>query len=97
MIGASMLWVGWFGFNGGSALGAGQGLMAPLVTHLAASIGALSWMVIEWMWFGRRPSLVGIVTGMAKACHCDTGFGVYRCAGGRYPRPCWRGDLLSGG
>lgn len=64
MIGASMLWVGWFGFNGGSALGAGQGAgMALLVTHLAASIGALSWMVIEWMRFG-RPSLVGIVTGM---------------------------------
>ena len=64
MIGASMLWIGWFGFNGGSALGAGQSAgMAILVTHIAASVGALSWMVIEWMRFG-RPSLVGIVTGM---------------------------------
>ena len=64
MIGASMLWVGWFGFNGGSALGAGQNAgMALMVTHIAASIGALSWMIIEWMRFG-RPSLVGIVTGM---------------------------------
>ena len=64
MIGASMLWIGWFGFNGGSALGAGQSAgMAMLVTHIAASVGALSWMVIEWMRFG-RPSLVGIVTGM---------------------------------
>ena len=64
MIGASMLWIGWFGFNGGSALGAGQGAgMALLVTHIAASVGALSWMVIEWVRFG-RPSLVGIATGM---------------------------------
>ena len=64
MIGASMLWIGWFGFNGGSALGAGQSAgMALLVTHIAASVGALSWMVIEWVRFG-RPSLVGIVTGM---------------------------------
>ena len=64
MIGASMLWIGWFGFNGGSALEAGQGAgMALMVTHIAASIGALSWMVIEWARFG-RPSLVGIVTGM---------------------------------
>lgn len=64
MIGASMLWIGWFGFNGGSALGANQGAgMALLVTHIAASVGALSWMVIEWLRFG-RPSLIGIVTGM---------------------------------
>ncbi len=64
MIGASMLWIGWFGFNGGSALGAGQSAgMALVVTHIAASVGALSWMFIEWFRFG-RPSLVGIVTGM---------------------------------
>ena len=64
MIGASMLWIGWFGFNGGSALEAGQGAgMALMVTHIAASLGALSWMVIEWARFG-RPSLVGIATGM---------------------------------
>lgn len=64
MIGASMLWIGWFGFNGGSALGAGSGAgMALLVTHIAAATASLVWMVIEWLRFG-RPSLVGIVTGM---------------------------------
>ena len=64
MIGASMLWIGWFGFNGGSALAAGNGAgMALLVTHIAAATAALVWMFIEWLRFG-RPSLVGIVTGM---------------------------------
>jgi len=64
MIGASMLWIGWFGFNGGSALGAGNSAgMALLVTHIAAATASLVWMVIEWARFG-RPSLVGIVTGM---------------------------------
>ena len=49
MIGASMLWVGWFGFNGGSALGAGQGAaMAILVTHISAATASIVWMVIEW-------------------------------------------------
>ena len=64
MIGASMLWVGWFGFNGGSALGAGQSAaMAILVTHISASVASLVWMFIEWRRFG-RPSVVGMVTGM---------------------------------
>ena len=64
MIGASMLWIGWFGFNGGSALGAGNSAgMALLVTHIAAATASLVWMFIEWFRFG-RPSLVGIVTGM---------------------------------
>ena len=64
MIGAAMLWVGWFGFNGGSALGANGGAgMALLVTHLAAATASLVWMGVEWVRFG-RPSLVGIVTGM---------------------------------
>ena len=64
MIGASMLWVGWFGFNGGSALGAGQSAaMAILVTHISAASASLVWMLIEWRRFG-RPSLVGMVTGM---------------------------------
>ena len=64
MIGASMLWIGWFGFNGGSALAAGNSAgMALLVTHIAAATASLVWMVIEWFRFG-RPSLVGIVTGM---------------------------------
>ena len=64
MIGASMLWVGWFGFNGGSALTAGTNAgMAILVTHISAAAGSLVWMFIEWLRFG-KPSLVGIVTGM---------------------------------
>ena len=64
MIGASMLWIGWFGFNGGSALAAGNSAgMALLVTYIAAASASLVWMAIEWFRFG-RPSLVGIVTGM---------------------------------
>ena len=64
MIGACMLWVGWFGFNGGSALAADStASSAILVTHVAASLGALSWALIEWIRFG-KPSLVGMVTGM---------------------------------
>jgi Amt family ammonium transporter len=64
MIGAAMLWVGWYGFNAGSALSAGQSAgNAMLVTHLSASAAALTWMAIEWVKFG-RPGLVGTVTGL---------------------------------
>ncbi len=62
--GAGMLWVGWFGFNGGSALAAnGDASMAMLVTHISAAAGSLAWMTMEWTKFG-RPSVLGIVTGM---------------------------------
>ena len=62
--GAGMLWVGWFGFNGGSALAAdGAAAMAVLVTHISAAAGAFTWMVVEWVRFG-KPSALGIVTGM---------------------------------
>lgn len=62
--GAGMLWVGWFGFNGGSALAAnGDAAMAMLVTHLAAAAGAITWMIIEWKKYG-KPSALGTVTGM---------------------------------
>ncbi|MBF0132955.1 MAG: ammonium transporter [Magnetococcales bacterium] len=62
--GASMLWVGWFGFNGGSALAAnGSAGMAMLVTHLGAATGSLAWMIMEWVRHG-KPSVLGIVTGM---------------------------------
>src|SRR4030095_5503818 len=76
VIGTGMLWVGWFGFNGGSALGAGsRASMAIVATHLAACAGALTWMGLEW---GRRgqpsvlrlkgasrgkPSVLGIISG----------------------------------
>ena len=62
--GASMLWVGWFGFNAGSALAADQSAgMAMLVTHIGAATGSLAWMFREWSKSG-KPSVLGIVTGM---------------------------------
>jgi Amt family ammonium transporter len=62
--GAGMLWVGWFGFNAGSALAAdGNAGMAMMATHLSAAAGSLAWMVAEWLKFG-KPSVLGIVTGM---------------------------------
>lgn len=62
--GAGMLWVGWFGFNAGSALAAdGNAGMAMLVTHISASAGALTWIIIEWLKYG-KPSALGIITGM---------------------------------
>ncbi len=64
VMGAGMLWVGWFGFNGGSALAAdGNAAMAMLVTHIAAATGAMTWTFIEWKRFG-KPSALGAVTGM---------------------------------
>jgi Amt family ammonium transporter len=63
MIGAAMLWVGWFGFNAGSALAAnGSAGMAMTVTHISAATACLVWITIEWIKFG-KPSLVGIATG----------------------------------
>jgi len=62
--GAGMLWVGWFGFNGGSALAAdGNAAMAILVTHISAAAGTLVWLGMEWIRFG-KPSVLGAVTGM---------------------------------
>ena len=64
MVGACMLWVGWFGFNAGSQLAANQAAgMTMLVTHISAAVASLTWMCIEWA-KNRKPSLVGIVTGM---------------------------------
>ena len=62
--GAGMLWVGWFGFNAGSALAAnGDAGMAMLVTHISAAAGSMAWMMMEWIKHG-KPSVLGIVTGM---------------------------------
>ncbi len=64
MTGAGMLWVGWFGFNGGSQLAAdGGAAMAVLVTHISASMGALAWVACERIRFG-KPSALGLITGM---------------------------------
>jgi Amt family ammonium transporter len=64
VLGAGMLWVGWFGFNAGSALTAGTAAaMAMLVTHLGAAGGCIAWMTMEWKFFG-KPSVLGIATGM---------------------------------
>ena len=64
VVGAGMLWVGWFGFNAGSAVAAnGDAGMAVLVTHISASTASLVWAAIEWIRYG-KPSVLGIVTGM---------------------------------
>jgi Amt family ammonium transporter len=63
VIGTGLLWVGWFGFNGGSALGANsRAAMAILTTHMAACAGALTWMAIEWA-TRRKPSVLGMISG----------------------------------
>jgi Amt family ammonium transporter len=62
-IGASLLWVGWFGFNAGSAVTAGmQAGMAMTVTHMATAFAAFTWMIVEWMMRG-KPTVIGICTG----------------------------------
>jgi Amt family ammonium transporter len=63
MVGTGMLWVGWFGFNAGSAVAAnGQAGMAMLVTQIAPAVAALAWMAIEWARYG-KPSALGFATG----------------------------------
>jgi len=83
MIGASMLWVGWFGFNGGSALGAnGDAGMALLVTHIAAAVGTLSWIVLEAI-SNKKATLVGAATGtIAGLATVTPAAGVLGPAGG---------------
>jgi Amt family ammonium transporter len=62
-IGTGMLWVGWFGFNGGSALAAdSRAVFAIVATHLAASTGAVTWMALEW-WTRGKPSVLGMISG----------------------------------
>jgi Amt family ammonium transporter len=63
VIGTGLLWVGWFGFNGGSALGANSRAgFAIVATHLAASTGAVTWMFLEW-WTRGKPSVLGMISG----------------------------------
>ena len=64
MMGAAMLWVGWFGFNAGSAVAANEDAgMAMLVTHISAAVAAFTWLSLEWIRSG-KPTIVGITTGM---------------------------------
>jgi ammonium transporter, Amt family len=64
MAGAGLLWVGWFGFNAGSAVASdGRAGLAMAVTHIAASAGAISWMLAEWI-VRKRPSLLGLCSGL---------------------------------
>lgn len=77
LTGAGLLWVGWFGFNGGSALAAnGQAASAMLATHLAAASGALAWMLVEWRRFG-KPSALGVATGMVAGLGAITALAGY--------------------
>ena len=72
VMGAGMLWVGWFGFNGGSALAAnGDAAMALMVTHISAATAAFTWMMCEWIQF-KRPTVLGTVTGMVAGLGCIT-------------------------
>ena len=91
--GAGMLWVGWFGFNGGSALAAnGDAGMAMLVTHISAAAGSLAWMTMEWVKHG-KPSVLGIVTGMVAGLGTITPASGFVGPGGalldRFKRRCY--------
>jgi Amt family ammonium transporter len=86
VVGTGLLWVGWFGFNGGSAYGAGaRAAMAIVATHLAASAGALTWMGLEWYLRG-KPSVLGLISGAVA------GLGTVTAASG-YILP-WQGAVI---
>ena len=86
VIGTGLLWVGWFGFNGGSALAANsRAVMAIIATHLAACSGAFVWMALEWL-ERRKPSVLGIISGAVA------GLGTITPASG-YVLP-WHGIII---
>ncbi len=91
VIGASLLWIGWFGFNGGSALGASGGAaMALITTQIAASAAALAWMFAEWM-VHKKPSVLGVASGAVAGLVAITPAAGFVTAGGAF----WIG--LAGG
>lgn len=72
MLGGALLWFGWFGFNGGSALGAnGLAALACVVTNIAAAVAGLTWVVIDWIKTG-RPTVLGGITGAIAGLVCIT-------------------------
>lgn len=82
VIGVSLLWVGWFGFTGGSALVAGtQAGTAMLITQTSAAAGALAWMLLEW-WLNKKPSIVGLVSGAVAGLVAITPAAGYVAPGG---------------
>jgi Amt family ammonium transporter len=83
VVGTGMLWVGWYGFNAGSAVAAnGQAGMAMLVTQISPAVAALTWMTIEWTRFG-KPSVLGFATGaIAGLAAVTPGAGTVGPAGG---------------
>ena len=86
VMGTGLLWVGWFGFNGGSALAANsRAVMAIAATHLAACAGALTWGAVEW-WTQRKPSVLGMISGAVA------GLGTITPASG-FVAP-WQGILI---
>jgi Amt family ammonium transporter len=88
VVGTGLLWVGWFGFNGGSALSASpRAVMAIIATHLAASSGALVWGGIEWS-VRRKPSVLGMISGAVA------GLGTITPASG-FVEP-WHGIIIGG-
>ena len=88
VMGTGLLWVGWFGFNGGSALGANsRAVMAIIATHLAACAGALTWGAIEWT-IRRKPSVLGMISGAVA------GLGTITPASG-FVAP-WHGIVIAG-
>ena len=98
LIGAGLLWVGWFGFNAGSAVNAGAlASSAFAATHFSAAAAALGWGVTEW-WLKGRPSVLGVASGMVAGLATITpASGFVTRSGGIFNRIDRRGDLLPGG
>ena len=94
MIGASLLWVGWFGFNAGSAVAAdGRAGMAMIETHLATAVAVLSWMFTEWAVKG-KPSMLGIASGAVAGLVAITPASGFVGVTGAFDRHCRRRRLL---
>jgi len=95
VVGAGMLWMGWFGFNAGSATAAnGQAGMAMLATQIAAGTAAMVWLFVEWRKHG-RPSVLGIITGAVAGLATITPGAGYVALAARWPSVSWPGSSAS--